>query len=1179
MNQEFKKISKDDTTRYVLESASGGGTSAGSVASVSKSIGGVQRRDNLLVQDTSQKLTPRSPVAHAAQKVAKGSGKHTDRKQQSKQVRGEKHKTKDFAENQDHEISMAGSELHSIFQDAKQLHSMIKTKSEEEGLDAWQQSKITKAADYLNSVLQSLQHEMMGEGARTMSRAAKGMMKYGKDGMRALAKAGRDGASEKQLDTIRDKHDHYNEGWSQKYKNSINCSHPKGFSQRAHCAGKRKHNESIEMEMTCPDCGMCRTHGNNMMEVKQRLDAKCWKGKHKEGTKIKGGIRVNNCVPNEGVAEATGDERFDSMMSQITGGTGARQGVDNLNKSLTARSGSNPETALAKWGQEFIKWLEDICRNMSKQGADRVSKLEKLSEFEDGGETMAHWLIEVAKQTKTSGITLADIQEFSSEFNTYGMWPWQQFPIAWSQGEWQDYKDQWTGPDGYIASLRQGVAEGGPFSYGKPPRKGSVADLAAKRRKEQDRKTPPIEPKDQMVGNAKVTKDTKEGLKQMLRKVDPTIKSRLRSKADRLDDEGDEVHQDLKSMGMEPHDAMTRNMDPEKYYRNADRYRRLADKDVDETQLAELDRPSGKLFIVVKADNAGATHVFGDFGSFPQDVMHKVSKRGTRDKSGAKTKLKIDFLFDDFRSTIQQLRTIFRDVDFVGAEAAEFIIHSSALRSDQGEDVKHLRDYIEAGDDRRMKMYQKPEDDEDDDGETTGGNMLRIDPETGAARKVVGVKPQTQMGGKSVEQPGMTTYRFKDPIFARQLRGMNLGFNIKGDSITVDQKQKDDLVSVLGDKFGKIFTNQERFKEENIGLSEKAVSQQQQKFFGMVHAMQKGKKIPGASAELKKTAKSMSKSDAKDFAKTRHAGLPKKVSEGGITLPNPDGTYPSGAWTPEKQRELNQSMAAQQGSAPLKGSTASQDALKAAMAQANQPKGTDKDLGNGFTLTTTTFNNQNVPAIFDTQDKLHWIKNDESNGSRYGISPYLKIQNGQVEPVSNPGPASAAAIKAAGWTVPKSAPPTPGASSTPSSSSKPASQMSDEELEAELARRKGNQGGSFVPRDYQTKEPLKKGTDGNWYNSNGEQRDGLHGGPINPDTGTAMFRGLRPKSAPTNEDSYMESLSAALEQKLSVNDTPEVWRDDFEHADPVKYPQFRNKTVEKKHRMADVARYRQIQKK
>jgi hypothetical protein len=31
-----------------------------------------------------------------------------------------------------------------------------------------------------------------------------------------------------------------NEKWSQKYKKSINCSNPKGFSQRAHCQGKKK---------------------------------------------------------------------------------------------------------------------------------------------------------------------------------------------------------------------------------------------------------------------------------------------------------------------------------------------------------------------------------------------------------------------------------------------------------------------------------------------------------------------------------------------------------------------------------------------------------------------------------------------------------------------------------------------------------------------------------------------------------------------------------------------------------------------------------------------------------------------------------------------------------------------------------------------------------------------------
>jgi hypothetical protein len=34
--------------------------------------------------------------------------------------------------------------------------------------------------------------------------------------------------------------DYVEEKWSQKYKSSINCSHPKGFSQKAHCAGRKK---------------------------------------------------------------------------------------------------------------------------------------------------------------------------------------------------------------------------------------------------------------------------------------------------------------------------------------------------------------------------------------------------------------------------------------------------------------------------------------------------------------------------------------------------------------------------------------------------------------------------------------------------------------------------------------------------------------------------------------------------------------------------------------------------------------------------------------------------------------------------------------------------------------------------------------------------------------------------
>jgi hypothetical protein len=36
------------------------------------------------------------------------------------------------------------------------------------------------------------------------------------------------------------KRDTMNEKWSQKYKKSIDCTNPKGFSQRAHCQGRKK---------------------------------------------------------------------------------------------------------------------------------------------------------------------------------------------------------------------------------------------------------------------------------------------------------------------------------------------------------------------------------------------------------------------------------------------------------------------------------------------------------------------------------------------------------------------------------------------------------------------------------------------------------------------------------------------------------------------------------------------------------------------------------------------------------------------------------------------------------------------------------------------------------------------------------------------------------------------------
>jgi len=56
-------------------------------------------------------------------------------------------------------------------------------------------------------------------------------------------------------------------------------------------------------------------------------------------------------------------------------------------------------------------------------------------------------------------------------------------------------------------------------------------------------------------------------------------------------------------------------------------------------------------------------------------------------------------------------------------------------------------------------------------------------------------------------------------------------------------------------------------------LDEKALSKQQQKFMGMVYAVKKGD-MKAPSPEVAKAASGMTKQQAKDFAKTKHKGLP-----------------------------------------------------------------------------------------------------------------------------------------------------------------------------------------------------------------------------------------------------------------------------------------------------------------
>ena len=60
----------------------------------------------------------------------------------------------------DHEVQMARSELYRAAHSAIELHKMLRMINERQGIEGWVAAKITKAADYLESVYHYLDYEM-----------------------------------------------------------------------------------------------------------------------------------------------------------------------------------------------------------------------------------------------------------------------------------------------------------------------------------------------------------------------------------------------------------------------------------------------------------------------------------------------------------------------------------------------------------------------------------------------------------------------------------------------------------------------------------------------------------------------------------------------------------------------------------------------------------------------------------------------------------------------------------------------------------------------------------------------------------------------------------------------------------------------------------------------------------
>lgn len=123
----------------------------------------------------------------------------------------------------------------------------------------------------------------------------------------------------------------------------------------------------------------------------------------------------------------------------------------------------------------------------------------------------------------------------------------------------------------------------------------------------------------------------------------------------------------------------------------------------------------------------------------------------------------------------------------------------------------------------------------------------------------------------------------KESLKVRQKDFKNAAKHVAGTYIEKGNfKKVMDLLKFLGKKVtvdkSDISKATYTFEQFRGKLDEKSVSKQQQKFMGMVRAVQKGE-MDAPSPEVAQAAKTMKKKDVKDFAKTKHKGLPDKVKE------------------------------------------------------------------------------------------------------------------------------------------------------------------------------------------------------------------------------------------------------------------------------------------------------------
>ena len=153
------------------------------------------------------------------------------------------------------------------------------------------------------------------------------------------------------------------EKWSKKYKDSIDCKNPKGFSQKAHCQGKNKKTETDESTGSGSAGGFSAPLFST---TKKEMQEKCWPGYQQKGMKKKGERMVPNCV-NESVKEKEKEKKYldiedmiPELRKQLNKGTRLDKDTKKVEATEATGSGSSGQySTTAAWAKSTSKkdWM------------------------------------------------------------------------------------------------------------------------------------------------------------------------------------------------------------------------------------------------------------------------------------------------------------------------------------------------------------------------------------------------------------------------------------------------------------------------------------------------------------------------------------------------------------------------------------------------------------------------------------------------------------------------------------------------------------------------------------------------------------------------------------------------------------------------------------------------------